>query len=875
MITWYLNDVEISTLGLSIIGGQKRSHGVSSINIKRAANFDAAHLLAYDADVVISYVVDDADPVIYFQGKCKTPNRYGSAREESQSYTIEDAWSELESTIYQESWGFGELEDEEDRVHLRVDKRVPKAVFGMDATGADITVGAQITNAIGYAASAGVAIQVGSIPAGEVPLQTDLMNVSVAEVIQMSLRYHPDWFPWIDHSTTPPTLNVSEVSAMTAANIPVDGSGEEDVEFEVIERSDRIPSCVRITYEFAGEANVDGDPEIFRKLIIDKFPTDGPDEGPKVLCSVVPLQGMTMQGQKSRLHCRTIPTSQETAKAWLKLHYVHLADIPDAEFNVTGWGRKMLEEPDDHPAPINPRAIRLDHDEDPDKYPRELVRGSIEDWMRVRVGRMLISPTVKAAAGASEATKEALAKGTPPFPITATNARNKIYFGPSQWVAPEDVPSGIAASVYASIVAAAKYEGSFTFSSEEMPLTQFVGKKVNFTGSDSSELTTMGAPVNSMSWDIESGQVSVNFGPPNFLSPNDFLEFQRLLARAQPVAWWSASERTEDKYGSELKPSRSGDTVSGFDQPMPPPTPPSGSMGPFWPTVRLVGEVLKATLTKGFVNERIPGETTPAKVHEAAHNDDEFTMTVGQQLTLEVAVGKDGKVDLAASEPVAVVVTTEDAASVHFRPIAGDDRTGVAGTMRYKLAVLREGGANPAFEYFLAGSHIDHWRDIPLIDNSVEDGGTGLARTFWKIDPATGKLLFRTLDKGDGQLRIEEVDGRAKVRGNGKNYVLRIKVGDASATDAATFEDGLCTDEGTNTIEIPEPTLPDDGWWGDLILSFFVNITDSTPYESLKATVENGRIISVAHQAPGGTLTDVPGTEGTPGTGLFSCFATP
>jgi hypothetical protein len=169
-----------------------------------------------------------------------------------------------------------------------------------------------------------------------------------------------------------------------------------------------------------------------------------------------------------------------------------------------------------------------------------------------------------------------------------------------------------------------------------------------------------------------------------------------------------------------------------------------------------------------------------------------------------------------------------------------------------------------------------------LLKNLPESSAADVGRIIKEYHKPTNQYRFRSIAKGDGQLRITEEASEVQVRGNGKGLILRYQIeGETEAVDIAEFEDGLVTtgadapgEPETVTIEIPAPNaLPDDGWWGDLILSFFVNITDSDPYEALVVTVENGRIMSVSHQEPGGTLTDVPGTEGAPGQGLFAAFA--
>jgi hypothetical protein len=116
MTEWFLNNQPLADLGITLSSGTKTTHGPSSVNLKRACNHDAVPLLSYGDAAVLSYKIDDGDVVVFFRGKCMTVPRYGDAGGEGQSYEILDAWAELETTIYQESWGYGELDEEAEEI---------------------------------------------------------------------------------------------------------------------------------------------------------------------------------------------------------------------------------------------------------------------------------------------------------------------------------------------------------------------------------------------------------------------------------------------------------------------------------------------------------------------------------------------------------------------------------------------------------------------------------------------------------------------------------------------------------------------------------------------------------------------------------------
>jgi hypothetical protein len=567
-LIWKLNGSTLESLGLTLAGGTFVANGVSSMAFTRDTTIQAAETLAYRAAAVLTYQTGAGSPVKFFQGIVTSIPKYGSPEEEGHEYIISDAWADLDQTPYQEPWGFGVVVDEEENAHVRSDIQVPRAVFGMSSAGTRISVGEVITNAITYAASVGIAIQAGSIPTGEIPLPAEVSNITIAEIIRMALLFHPDWQPWIDHTTTPPTFHVTPAASATAVDFEV-GAADDVQDIRITERADLIPAAVRVVYEYAGEANVDGDPEIFRRAIVDKYPTTGPDAGPQVICASVPLAGLNMQAQKTRIYALTIATeankSTDAAKRWIKNKYLHLRNVPNEEITISAVERELIEEPGDQAPLINPRATRLTSP-DPDKYPRELIRGAIEDHMRVRVSKMVVKPTVVAAAGASAETIAAIAQGTPECQIVATNARTKIYYGPSQWPAPESVPAGIAESAYNAIVAGNRWQGSCTTAAEDVQVARLIGKKLNISGTGNSAYETMNALIHAVTWDLVTGRSTVEFGPAPYLAIQDFLELQRMF-RTLPVTWFSADERTSEKYGSEDEPSARGDTVGPYHTP--------------------------------------------------------------------------------------------------------------------------------------------------------------------------------------------------------------------------------------------------------------------------------------------------------------------
>lgn len=529
----------MAALGLEFVGGTFNTGTRSVMTLRKVGDFKGADPFPWGTPVTLTR---NGQP--FFQGKVNSLPNSASEDDESQGIEIVDAWQDLEETIYEEEWPAGSSS-----------VKLPIAILGRKASGDACTDAEQIEEAVACAVAAGVSIQMGSIPAGLPLWQSEVRNVSVAEVIRLSLRFHPDWVPWIDHATMPPTLNFTARASMASRTIDI-GDGDA-TSVSITRRDDLRPEAVRIIYMNA--TIIDG--VTYRDGKVDLYPAGGPASGPRVISNVIELAGGQMQFQKQRIKTRELPSDHGEMKAWLKKKYPDLKDVPDGHWSVKMLSKKLVPEPDDDPdpEPINPQAERL-HADDVDDLPRELVKGTIEDWMRKKVGRVRIEFSVKILPSANAASKKLL---EPLLTITAltpvaTNATTKIYKGVTQWVAPDKVPTGIAEAIYSSL-SAYQYEGSITTVMEDVSGDRFHGRKLNIAGGRG-EWAAMNALVHSASFDIASGSTTVSVGPAPFLAAQDMLELARLL-RGRPVTWMSEDERTSNELGAEKDPGSKGDSV--------------------------------------------------------------------------------------------------------------------------------------------------------------------------------------------------------------------------------------------------------------------------------------------------------------------------
>lgn len=651
MSTWLINGSSPEDLGLRLVGGEFRTGGASTVTLERVCDFDAAESLNYNDAVTIT-----RDGVTFFQGTCRQIPKSATSESEGHGYLIEDAWADLERTVYQEPWGC------HGGTFLS-----PTVVLGMNSAGTRIGVGTQIIEAINFAADSGVNIQAGTIPAGMMLWPSEVSGMSCAEVIRTTLRYYPDWVAWIDHSTSPPTFNVTPRATATARTLAVTSC----TAFDVTKTSDRVPDCVRIVFLTANMV----DDEVYRDGTVQKYPLDGADSGPGVLTTVIELAGMRMQREKQQIQVRELPTDQTTAKAYLKLKFPTIATVPDTAFNVTEWVDTVIPDDETLPPAIDTKLERK-KGETRTHLPNELVRGSIPEWLQKRVGKVLVDFTVVPTATATEADRKLLSKLPADFTVVATNAETKIYKGVSSYTAGDQAPAGIAQAYYETLANGCYFEGRASLIEQDVGATRWHGSVLNISGGVA-EWATMKAPIHAVSWDLQSQNVDIHFGPNPDYAVQDFLEFLRLLNK-RPNTEYTLAERTSDKLGSEAGISAKGDSIGPFDTPETATGHPADALGQFevndlWND----GGTWKCRVKQGYVVaiDPEPG-TVMATIAVTPADTTEHTVSASTKIWCKVTTAKD---DLPTAGEILVSASPTDA---HAQPDPG----GNAGTYHYLIA---------------------------------------------------------------------------------------------------------------------------------------------------------------------------------------------
>ncbi len=555
-------------LGVKISSIVLRSLSASSATLSRIAAFDeVTDVFTYGTTVVIS----NGSRVV-FRGKIMTNPREANPVQEMQEIEILDVWEELERTIYQELWAIGPTVDEEEEEPVPRDPLYqPRAILGLTPTGAAVATGAQLELFLDYAQNqAEVGVQIGTYPPGITLWPSEVNNMSVAELIRTTLKYHPDWVTKMDYSSSLVVVNFEKPAETGALSFALDGT-DDVAEFSVRQVSERVPECVAITYETSMRV----DDKSYRDLVHDVFPAVGNPRSPNSLSVTVPLESGSKVTMKQPIETADLPTDLTEAITWVKEKFPSLVlaeeDVPEGLpadfFSVSIFERRLVPDGDQPDPPVNEDTPRLEVLEF-DELPRELVRGTVQDWMQRKARKVEVTFRLKAdpdwlgesfldPLGAAAQLLTKLPSGDQKMVLTCTNAITKVYKGTSSFTPAENAPVGVAQAIYQSL-SQAQFEGRVLLKFGEIPDTVFNGRQIYLTGGRP-EWEDMAAMISEVRYDIGAAQVSLSFGPPAFLAPADWIEMQRAL-RGRAPTWINNRESDE--------PSDGGPEISGsYDTP--------------------------------------------------------------------------------------------------------------------------------------------------------------------------------------------------------------------------------------------------------------------------------------------------------------------
>ena len=186
---------------------------------------------------------DGPETEILFRGTITNDQPSADPSDESTPYQASDAWWDMDGEIYRQS-----------RKITLSDGTTGNALYGRSllgraADGERMSAAQIISAAIDYAAGIGINIQKGAIDAPVTPPWIETTDKTLSEIIRLALLWQPDAVPWIDHTTSPPTLHVTRRSAMEQTELDFAGLGQCRVRAFP---EQQISGC-EITYELSNQ----------------------------------------------------------------------------------------------------------------------------------------------------------------------------------------------------------------------------------------------------------------------------------------------------------------------------------------------------------------------------------------------------------------------------------------------------------------------------------------------------------------------------------------------------------------------------------------------------------------------------------------------
>lgn len=515
-MSWKLQHGEtnqtLAEWGLSRALVSLRSFTASTLSFEHASNFDATPLFAYGDTLTLR----DPDNVVRFIGRVRQLPASTGGTNESRRYVVEDVLGDLSRRVFGQTWSHLEGGVVTDAISARI------VLF--DDGGASQTVQQTVQAIVAAAAAAGVSVQMGAADDLTIsPRKVDVKGMSFLECLKAACVYSPDVCTQVDYSTSPPTLHFIRRANATAHNLPVLQTADE---FEVKPLYDQSIEGVYLVYERRG--TLDG--KDYLSLVYDIYPPGTSQTGERVLFQTLPLQGASgghlQQNQTQEIQTRTI--DEEDLDWWAKL-LPHLADRNEA-------------------ATLTDITV-TDANGDTTITRKELRSGVIQPWMGGTTEVITITALFNGLIAGQAVINSKLSVQCVSTSLGSGTYSNRTSSSDTEAVPDEPTPEGIAQSYYEALNPI-PYSGHWKRAANEVEsLSILPGDVVNFTGTADESLETANAQVQAVSWDVDQGTVMLEFGRPDYLAPQDFIQLlheQRKLAEGN-----HGGQRNSGELGGE------------------------------------------------------------------------------------------------------------------------------------------------------------------------------------------------------------------------------------------------------------------------------------------------------------------------------------
>ncbi len=440
---------------------------------------------------------------IMFSGRVITPRRVGRGQEEKIEYRFAGPWWDLKRLVFQQLWWtqFG---------GAMANNYCSDVYLGISQALSPMNSGQVIAEVLDWAITCGVNLQIGTIDlTTQIPIQ-NVRDTTVAEIIEMIVRWNPDTACWFDYTTSPPTFHCRSLANLVNVDVPAAGMATRDV--SLMPKYDLVLPSVCLRYRSTG--NVNGRPTL--SLGYDNYPPEATGKELGACVATIDLYGMQQQDVTATLRCAAVGAQAEdnaTRVAWWTEKDPLFAS---ANIDATSLTITTATITDYSGQTISLAAL-----------PNELISGQIAPWMSLGGAALAAQRgTVRALATydlyADAAHKVPLQMGRTKelsVKVQLTNAVTGEYWALQSYTAPETMPTGLAQSIFASH-SALQHEGSVTLIGAEVPTGVAMGNALTL---HTATATYAGLLIQSTIHQLGRNLLTCHIGPAKHLSIPDLI----------------------------------------------------------------------------------------------------------------------------------------------------------------------------------------------------------------------------------------------------------------------------------------------------------------------------------------------------------------
>lgn len=507
MWTIQISDAKKSLGDWGISGLQRRrsSQAADVVTFALASPYDAAISFAADDEIQILKGAE-----IWFRGRVTAIRPSATGRDESIQVEVSGPWWYLERSVYEQIWRWydGSPYVKGHAILNQTDQGQPLGTRGQIIDALTVVRG----RALARYGTAPFQWESGTFPDIQIP-SDEVRDVTCAEVIRKQIRWLPDAVTWFDYSVTPPMLRIARRGGLAAIDLGPDDAFSQHA---LTPRHDlQVPSvCIK----FERTDTVDGRGVLSLSKQISPAGATGEEFG--ALVATVDLIGFSSTSASATIVTADFPVTPRQNPG---------TDVTAADkVKWTNWLKRKqgwLNDPNVEIVDVI-SVGRQSHNESGLWAPRELTAGSIPPWLNAPTWDETVSIRLKLRTRLPGGEISDQYERTFSVNTTGTFANTGTYSTVTSAAAGEVEPPGLAFALYQAL-GVLEWQGAVTLVEREITGRVSIGNRLNLIGRRP-EWETMNATVQEVDENIDSGETTIRFGPPQHLGPRDLVELLRV-----------------------------------------------------------------------------------------------------------------------------------------------------------------------------------------------------------------------------------------------------------------------------------------------------------------------------------------------------------